>query len=164
MAFMLGNTPWPVAPALLRIMRVVSAPYLARPTALKAIAAMARPFHRGFRTASGAVSPSPEKLAARNHDVLPAAGREAGEPVIEREFDRINDSFRKDLGTSGTCREFDLQPGGFEVIPPNVSTLRSDNIDARERLARLQNRQGRIETAGGHWRVIEDPDGLDGLL
>ena len=98
MAFMLGITPWPVASALLWIILVVSALYLARPTAHKAIQAMARAFHRGFRTASGAVSRSRAKLAARNRDVLLAAGCEARERVIEREFDRINDTVRKDLG------------------------------------------------------------------
>ena len=64
----------------------------------------------------------------------------------------------------GYVREFDLQLGGFEVIALNVTKLRSDNIDPREYLARLQNWQGRVETAGGHWRVINDLDGLDGLL
>jgi len=164
MAFMLGIMPWPVASALLWIIPVVSAVYLARPTAHKAIQAMARAFHRGFQTASRAVSRSQEKLAARNRDVLLAAGREARERVIERGFDRINDTVRKDLDTSGTCRGFDQPPGGFEVIALNVTKLRSDGIDPREYLARLQHWRGRVETTGGHWRVINDLDGLDGLL
>ena len=164
MAFMLGITPWPVASALLRIIRVVSAVHLARPTAPRAIRAMARAFHRGFRTASGAVSRSGEKLAARNRDVLLAAGREAGERVIERDFDRANATFLEDLDTSGTCREFDLQPGGFEVIALNVTKLRSDNIDPRENLARLQDWRGLVETAGGHRRVNNTVDGLDAVL
>ena len=164
MAFMLGITPWPVASALLRIIRVVPALYLARPAAHRAIPAMARVFHRGFKTASGAVSRSAERPAARNRDVLPAAGREAGERVIERDFDRANATFLEDLDTSGTCREFDLQPGGFEVIALNVARLRSDNIDPREYLARLQDWRGRVETEGGHWRVVNDLDGLHAAL
>ena len=110
------------------------------------------------------MSRSEDKLAARNRDVLPAAGGEARERVIERAFDRVNDTFLEDLDTSATCREFGRQPGGFEVIALNVTRLRSDIIDAREYLARLQNWQGRVETAGGHRRVINDLDGLDGPL
>ena len=68
--------------------------------------------------------------------------------------------------------EFEIQQGatytvelaGFEVIALNVTKLRSDNIDPREYLARLEMWQGRVEKTGGHWRVINDLDGLDGLL
>ncbi len=63
MAFMLGITPWPVATASLRIGLILSALYLARTTAHKAIQAMARAFPRGFRTASNAVSCWRENLA-----------------------------------------------------------------------------------------------------
>jgi hypothetical protein len=164
MAFMLGITPWPVASALLRIIRVVPALYLARPAAHRAIRAMARAFHRGFKTASGAVSRSGEKLAARNRDVLLDAGREARERAIEREFDRANATFLTDLDTPGTCREFDLQPCGFEVIAMDVTRLRSDNIDPRENLARLQDWRGRVETEGGHRGVNNTLDGLHAAL
>ena len=61
-------------------------------------------------------------------------------------------------------REFELELGGFEVIALNVTKLRSDNIDPREYLGRLESWQGRVEKAGGEWRVINDLDGLDGLL
>jgi hypothetical protein len=75
MAFMLGITPWPVASALLWIILIVSALYLARATAHKAIQAMARAFHRGFRTASKAVARSQENLAA-----IQGSSALAGEP------------------------------------------------------------------------------------
>lgn len=58
--------------------------------------------------------------------------------------------------------EFDLQ--GFNVIALNVTKLRSDNVDPREYLARLDAWQSRVENSGGHWRVINDLDSLDGLL
>ena len=38
-----------------------------------------------------------ERLAIRNREVLLADGREAKERIIEREFDRVNDTVRKDL-------------------------------------------------------------------
>ncbi len=58
--------------------------------------------------------------------------------------------------------EFDLY--GFDIIALNVTKLRSDNIDPREYLARLENWQTKVESSGGSWRVINDLDGLEGLL
>ena len=50
-----------------------------------------------WSVASKAVSLSETNLAVRNRDVLLAAGREAKERIIEREFERINETVRKDL-------------------------------------------------------------------
>ena len=97
MNFMLGITPWPVASALLWIILITAALYLIRNTAHRSIQAAARGLHRSFRIASKAVSRSETNLEARNRDVLLAAGREAKERIIEREFDRINETVRKDL-------------------------------------------------------------------
>jgi hypothetical protein len=52
---------------------------------------------RGLRLASHSVANGEKRLAARNRDVLLSAGREAKERIVEREFDRISDSVRKDL-------------------------------------------------------------------
>ena len=46
----------------------------------------------------------------------------------------------------------------------NVTKLRSDNFDPRQYLARLEEWRARVEKGGGHWRVINDLDRLDGLL
>ena len=97
MSFMLGITPWPVASAILWIVLVVAALYLVRSTAHKTIKAAAQGLHRSFKVASKAVSRAEKTLASRNRDVLLAAGREAKERIIEREFDRINETVRKDL-------------------------------------------------------------------
>ena len=148
MAFMLGITPWPVASALLWIVLIVSALYLARPTAHKAIQAMARAFHRGFRTASKAVARSQEHLAARNRDVLLAAGKEAKERVIEREFDRINDTVRKDLGNySSLHRSLDESIKRIEDdhqqsvnVPPDPPGW----VKAVEAIAKIDEREGRF--------------------
>jgi hypothetical protein len=75
----------------------------------------------------------------------------------------IFSDLKEDL-EEGYVRDFDLELGGFEVIALNVTKLRSDNIDPREYLGRLAEWQGRVEKAGGDWRVINDLDGLDGLL
>ena len=97
MSFMLSITPWPVLSALLWIILIIAALYLIRDTAHRTIHAAAHALHRGFKVASKAVTKSEKNLAARNQEVLLAAGREAKERIIEREFDRINDTVRKDL-------------------------------------------------------------------
>ncbi len=64
----------------------------------------------------------------------------------------------------GYIRDMDIELEGFEVIALNVTKLRSDNIDPREYLGRLEEWQCRVEKTGGHWRVINDLDGLEGLF
>ena len=75
----------------------------------------------------------------------------------------IFSDLKEDLA-EGYIRDIDVELEGFEVIALNVTKLRSDNIDPREYLGRLEEWQGRVEKTGGHWRVINDLDGLDGLL
>jgi hypothetical protein len=102
MNFILSITPWPVLSALLWIVLVVTALFFARPTAHALILATGRSLYKVFRTASLAVSKSQAKLADRNREVLLAAGREAKERIVEREFHRINETVRKDLANYST--------------------------------------------------------------
>lgn len=64
----------------------------------------------------------------------------------------------------GYIREIDFELEGFNIIALNVTKLRSDNVDPREYLARLDEWQTKVEESGGHWQVINDLDGLEGLL
>jgi hypothetical protein len=64
----------------------------------------------------------------------------------------------------GYVRDLPLDFKGFEVVALNVTKLRSDNFDPREYLSRLEAWRARVEKGGGHWRVINDLDRLDGLL
>jgi hypothetical protein len=75
----------------------------------------------------------------------------------------IFSDLKEDL-QEGYVRDFDIELDGFEIIALNVTKLRSDNVDPREYLARLDSWQTRVEKSGGQWRVINDLDGLDGLL
>jgi hypothetical protein len=52
---------------------------------------------RGLRVAAYSVIRAQESLGARNRQVLLAAGREAKERIVEREFARVADTVRKDL-------------------------------------------------------------------
>ena len=64
----------------------------------------------------------------------------------------------------GYIRDISFELDGFDVIALNVTKLRSDNVDPREYLTRLDEWQARVEKSGGSWRVINDLDGLEGLL
>jgi len=75
----------------------------------------------------------------------------------------IFSDLKEDL-EDGYIRDIDVELEGFEVIALNVTKLRSDNIDPREYLSRLEEWQGKVEKTGGQWRVINDLDGLEGLL
>ena len=97
MTSLLAFTPWPVFSALILLTLLVTAMYLARGTAHQAIHALFSALSRGFRLASHGVAHGEARLAARNRDVLLAAGREAKERIIEREFVRVGDTVRKDL-------------------------------------------------------------------
>ena len=53
---------------------------------------------------------------------------------------------------------------GFDVVALNVTKLRTDNVDPREYMGRLDEWRTRVEKSGGRWRVINDLEHLDGVL
>ena len=146
---MLGITPWPVASALLWIVLIVGALYLVRSTAHKTIQAATQGLHRSFRIASKAVSRSEAGMVARNRDVLLAAGREAKERIIEREFDRINETVRKDLANySGLHRKLSESIGRIEKdhqeavdVPPDPPGW----VKAVKAVAEIDSKEGRVK-------------------
>ncbi len=64
----------------------------------------------------------------------------------------------------GYVRDLPFQLEGFDIIALNVTKLRSDNIDPREYMDRLEKWQQRVEEGGGSWRVINDMDRLERIL
>ena len=64
----------------------------------------------------------------------------------------------------GYVRDIPFQLQGFDIVALNVTKLRSDNIDPREDMDRLEAWQRRIEEGGGSWRVINDMDRLERIL
>jgi hypothetical protein len=78
--------------------------YFARLPAHRAILSLARALHRAFRLTARSVLLAEAKLKARNREVLLAAGREAKERIIEREFERIDAAVRRDLGECPTLQ------------------------------------------------------------
>ena len=75
----------------------------------------------------------------------------------------IFSDLKEDL-QEGYIRDIDFDLDGFNIIALNVTKLRSDNVDPREYLARLESWQQKVEKSGGSWQVINDLDGLEGLL
>ncbi|MGB5277185.1 MAG: VWA domain-containing protein [Gammaproteobacteria bacterium] len=64
----------------------------------------------------------------------------------------------------GYVRDIPFQLEGFDIIALNVTKLRSDNVDPREYMDRLENWQRRVEEGGGSWRVINDMDRLERII
>jgi hypothetical protein len=64
-----------------------------------------------------------------------------------------------------TQRDFPITLKGIRVVAVNVVKLKTDNIDPRKYMGRLEAWQKRVETAGAReWRVINNLDRLDAIL
>jgi len=148
MNFLLNITPWPVLSALLWIVLVVATLYFARPTAHKLIFAAGNSLHKMFRTASKSVTGAEKGLATRNREVLLAAGREAKERIVEREFDRINETVRKDLSSyaalhrslSESIDRIEQDHKEAVDVPPDPPGW----VKAVEAVAKIDSREGRV--------------------
>ena len=84
--------------------------------------------------------------------------KEPGEKTV-----LIFSDLKEDL-QDGYIRDIEFELDGFEIIALNVTKLRSDNVDPREYLTRLDEWRTKVEKSGGSWRVINDLDGLESLL
>lgn len=64
-----------------------------------------------------------------------------------------------------TVRNFPISLKDIRIVAVNVVKLRTDNVDPRRYLGRLDQWKARVEKAGAsEWRVINDLDHLDALL
>ena len=75
----------------------------------------------------------------------------------------IFSDLKEDL-EAGYVRDISFDLAGFDVIALNVTKLRSDNVNPNEYLSRLSEWRRLVEDAGGEFRVINDLDGLEGML
>jgi len=64
----------------------------------------------------------------------------------------------------GYVRDIALQMPGYNVVALNVTKLRSDNVDPREYMDRLQMWEQRVEAGEGHWRVVNDMERLEAVI
>ncbi|MDH4175209.1 MAG: VWA domain-containing protein, partial [Betaproteobacteria bacterium] len=64
-----------------------------------------------------------------------------------------------------TVRSFPIDLKDIRVVAVNVVKLKTDNIDPRRYLGRLEDWHKRVKAAGAReWRVINDIEHLDALL
>jgi hypothetical protein len=64
-----------------------------------------------------------------------------------------------------TQRDFPINLKNIRVVAVNVVKLKTDNVDPRRYMGRLEAWQKRVEGAGAReWRVINDLERLDALL
>jgi hypothetical protein len=76
----------------------------------------------------------------------------------------IFSDMQEELG-KGTIRNFPIDLKNIRVIAVNVVKLRTDNVDPRRYMGRLDAWQKRVEGAGAsEWRVINDIEHLDAIL
>ncbi len=76
----------------------------------------------------------------------------------------IFSDLKEDLKKGYKRKNIPLQVDKYKVVALNVSKLRSDNIDPRKYMNRLEYWQNRIEAGGGAWRVINDLDRLERIM
>lgn len=74
-------------------------------------------------------------------------------------FSDLKEELRK-----GYVRDIALDLDGFRVVALNVTKLRSDNIDPREYINRLDAWKNRVESGEGEWMVINDIERLEPLF
>jgi hypothetical protein len=64
-----------------------------------------------------------------------------------------------------TQRDFPINLKGIRVVAVNVVKLKTDNVDPRKYMGRLEAWQKRVENAGAReWRVINNLDRLEAIL
>jgi hypothetical protein len=93
--FMISTSPF--ISGLFWFLLAVIALYLARTPAHYSIRSLTRAIHNAMRLSARSVRETEKRLLQRNKEVLLAQGREASERIIEREFERIEATVRRDL-------------------------------------------------------------------
>ncbi|MEM8986487.1 MAG: VWA domain-containing protein [Pseudomonadota bacterium] len=83
--------------------------------------------------------------------------KQTGEKII-----LIFSDLKEDL-QEGYVRDLPLALDGVKVIALNVTKLRSDNINPREYMERLEAWRARVENGGGTWRVLNDLERIEDI-
>lgn len=95
--FFLTIVPNPVVSVLIWLIAIPTVLYFARQPARKYIQAFSHVLHNAMRLAAASTLSAEKRLQDRNRVVLLEAGREATERIIEREFERVENTVSRDL-------------------------------------------------------------------
>ena len=114
------------------------------------------------------VMSSMESISAFNKKYLEKLDEEKAieylnEAGAGRRYILIFSDLKQELA-EGYVRDIPFQLEGFDIVALNVTKLRSDNVDPREYMDRLEDWQRRVEEGGGSWRVINDMDRLERII
>ncbi len=91
------------------------------------------------------------------------AGEYLTETGADERYALIFSDLEEDL-EKGQVRDFLIPLVDIKVIALNVTKLRSDNVDPRDYLHRLEAWEQRVQQGGGSWKVVNDLERLDSLL
>lgn len=86
------------------------------------------------------------------------------ESGAEQKVILIFSDLKEDLPDGYVRDDVTMQLSGFEVVALNVTKLRSDIVDPRKYMGRVESWRQRVEKAGGTWRIINDLDHMTGLF
>ena len=135
----------PLTSGIIALAAAVVLLYLARGPAHKAIYSLSRVVHAGFRLMARSVTLAEERVRNRNKEVLLAAGAEAAERLIEREFRRVEGVVKRDLSQYPSLHRVlsdqvthideDYRESAEIPIPP------PDWVKAVDSLAKLDSRE-----------------------
>ena len=120
---LLEITPYPGLSILLWVVLGMAVLYLARGSAHHVLLTVCQALHDILNLAVQAITATEKKLVQRNHEVLLAAGREAKERTVEREFVRIGDSVHRDLAG---------YPGLQRALSDAITRIEEDHQHAAE--------------------------------
>ncbi len=113
----------PVLSGILWIFLLVVVMYFARRPAHMAIISFCRVIHNAMRLSARSVMRAESRLNQRNREVLLAQGREAAERIIEREFDRVDATVRRDLSQ---------YPALHRLLSEEITTIDNDYKQSTE--------------------------------
>jgi len=82
----------------------------------------------------------------------------AGEKIV-----LIFSDLEEDL-VKGHIRDFPIALGDVRVVALNVTKLRSDNVDPREYIKRVENWERRVVEGGGRWLLVNDLERLENII
>ncbi|MFW6092620.1 MAG: hypothetical protein ACODAC_01510 [Pseudomonadota bacterium] len=114
--------------ALVWVVVLVTVMYLGRAPARRTIATLTRMMHNALRLVAHSLRRAEQHLEQRNREVMLAAGQEAKERMVAREFERITASVERDLGRypeiqrslSETIQRIDDDHKSTTDVPPQV--------------------------------------------
>ena len=153
--------PSSVLTMLVVVLLAVVALYLMRTPAHGAIISLTRVLHAALRMASISVFKGQKILAERNREVLLAAGREAAEHIIEREFDRMDAAVRRDLAECPALqRKMNEQVSRIEE-DHGRSTESAPCCRDRPHWARMHRRARSRESRRGSLHVVHTSQPVD---